>query len=127
MGSDTLNETLDMVQRNDESLTKHGSPRRRQAVYAFFRDWDRCLGEIAGILASGGHCGIVLANRTVRRVTIPTDVITNELGRRHGLRVVDVIKRTIPNKVMPAANAPENITKSPGKTMTKESILILER
>lgn len=116
-----------MVQRNDELLTKHGTPRRRQAVYSFFQDWDLCLGEIADNLVSGGHCGIVLANRTVRRVTIPTDVITTELGHKHGLCVVDTIERAIPNKVMPSANAPENITKAPGKTMTKESILILER
>ena len=69
----------------------------------------------------------MLANRTVRRVTIPTDTITVELGRKHGLRTIGVIERTIPNKVMPSANAPENVANSPGRTMTKESILMLEK
>ena len=85
------------------------------------------MGQIAGAMIAGeSHCCFVVANRTVRRVTIPTDTITVELGRKWGFKLETVIKRTIPNKVMPSRNAPENESNNTGSTMTEESVVILK-
>lgn len=127
MGSDTLNHTLDMVRVNDAKITKNGIPHRAEEVYSFFYDLDRCLDEISkNLVPEKSHCCFVVANRTVRRVVIPTDIITIELGSRYGFKVEKTIQRSIPNKSMPSKNAPENITKRIGETMTRESVIIMK-
>lgn len=126
LGSETLNVALESVRRNDIILTKNKKPCRMEAVYSFFYDLDRCLDEISkNLVPEKSHCCFVVANRTVRRVIIPTDTITMELGRKYGFRVEKVITRSIPNKAMPLKNAPENISHSTGDTMTKESVIIM--
>ena len=72
------------------------------------------------------HCCFVVANRTVRREKIPTDVICVELAKKYGFKHIDTIYRSIPNKAMAERNAPENIVDYTGHTMTKESIIIWE-
>ena len=126
LGSEILNTTLDHVRKNDIELSKNKKPCRTESVYSFFYDLDECLDQISkNLVPEKSHCCFVLANRTVRRVVIPTDLITMELGLKHGFKIDKVIERNIPNKSMPAKNAPENITKDPGKTMTRESIIIM--
>lgn len=126
LDSATLEATLKTVRKNDKRLTKNGKPCRTEEVYAFFHDLDSCMGQIAGVLAEGqSHCCFVVANRTVRRVRIPTDVITVELGRKWGFWVDRIIRRNIPNKVMPLRNAPENIANNTGATMTEEAVIIM--
>ena len=66
----------------------------------------------------------MVANRTVRRVQIPTDKIIIELGEKYGFKYVETIYRTIANKAMALKNAPENITNNAGETMTRESIVV---
>ena len=86
-----------------------------------------CLEQISNSLKKGeSHCCFVVANRTVRRIKIPTDEIIVELGKKHGFKHKETIYRTIANKAMSAKNAPENISNFAGETMTKESILIWE-
>ena len=126
LDSATLEATLEAVRENDRRLTKNGKPCRTEEVYAFFHDLDSCMGQIASVLAEGeSHCCFVVANRTVRRIGIPTDAIMVELGRKWGFRLEQVIRRHIPNKVMPLRNAPENITNNTGSTMTKEAVIIM--
>ena len=126
LDSETLNSTLDKVQKNDLEITKNNTPHRTKAVYSFFYDLDKCLEEISkNIVPKKSHCCFVVANRTVRRVVIPTDLITMELGNKYGFRVDKVIQRSIPNKAMPSKNAPENISKNTGNTMTRESVIIM--
>ncbi len=126
LGSPTLNRTLDKIYKNDIKLTKNKLPCRDREAYAFFLDLDRCIDQISHVMAlKKSHACFVVANRTVRRVTVPTDTILAELGTKYGLTVEDVIYRDIPNKAMPSKNAPENITNETGKTMTRETILIM--
>ncbi len=127
LDSEILNHTLDKVRKNDIELTKNKKPYRADAVYSFFYDLDKCLDEISNnLVPEKSHCCFVVANRTVRRVVIPTDLITIELGRKHGFKVKNIIQRDIPNKAMPSKNAPENISKETGKTMTRESVIIMK-
>ena len=126
LGSETLNTTLESVRRNDLILTKNKKPCRTEAVYSFFYDLDKCLDEISkSLVPEKSHCCFVVANRTVRRVVIPTDTITMQLGRKYGFKVKTVIDRSIPNKAMPLKNAPENISHDTGNTMTRESVIIM--
>ena len=126
LGSPTLNCTLDKIQKNDLRLTKNKKPCRVREVYAYFYDLDQCLGQISQCLTGDkSHACFVVANRTVRRVVIPTNIILSELGRKYGFAVESVIPRTIPNKRMPAKNAPENIRHEAGETMTAESVIIM--
>lgn len=126
LGSGTLNKTIDGIRRSDARLTRGRVPRRAGEVHAFFSDLDACLGQIAQNMAPrGGRACFVVANRTVRRITVPTDTILVELGRKYGLAADDVMFRDIPNKAMPSRNAPENITNRTGSTMTREAIIIM--
>jgi len=100
---------------------------RAADVYAYFYDLDTCLEQISNSLNQGNsHCCFVVANRTVRRVKIPTDEIIVELGRKHGFRHKETLYRTIANKAMSIKNAPENVANFAGETMTKESIIVWE-
>lgn len=127
LGSEILNSTLDKVRKNDIELTKNKKPCRTEAVYSFFYDLDKCLDEISqNLVPKKSHCCFIVANRTVRRVIIPTDLITMELGMKYGFKIDKIIQRNIPNKAMPSKNAPENITKETGNTMTRESVIIMK-
>ena len=123
--SPTLNQTLSQIQKNDLKLTKNKKPTRDREVYAYFHDLDQCMEQISHNMVAKSHACFVVANRTVRRVTIPTDIILAELGAKHNFVVKTTMQRHIPNKRMPTRNAPENITNTVGKTMTKETIIIM--
>lgn len=126
LGSDTLNTTLDKVEKNDLEITRNNRPHRTKEVYSFFHDLDMCMNEVSrNLVQNRSHCCFVVANRTVRRVSIPTDQITVELGKKYGLRTKHKIPRMIPNKVLPTRNAPENISKNTCETMTREMVIIM--
>ncbi|RJQ25804.1 hypothetical protein C4565_07980 [Candidatus Parcubacteria bacterium] len=126
--SEKLEQILHDVHENDEKITKKTNmPCRAEDVFAYFSDLDSCLKEISQFLKQGkSHCCFVVANRTVRRVKIPTDEIIVELAQKYGFRHKETIYRTIANKAMSVKNAPENISNLTGETMTKESIVVWE-
>lgn len=126
--SPLLDKILQAVEQKDKELSKKtNNPTRAADVFAYFYDLDSCLEQISKFLKPDqSHCCFVVANRTVRRVKIPTDQIIVELGKKYGLRYKDTIYRTIANKAMSVKNAPENIAAFAGDTMTKESIVIFE-
>lgn len=128
LGSPLLDDTLQAVKQKDKELTKKTNNSNRVAdVFSYFYDLDLCLEQISKFLKPAqSHCCFVVANRTVRRVKIPTDQIIVELGKKYGLKHKDTIYRTIANKAMSVKNAPENITDLAGETMTRESIVIWE-
>lgn len=128
LGSDTLNKTLDAIHRNDLRLTKNKTPCRDRETYAFFKDLDDCMEQISNNMVRGkSYACFVVANRTVRRVVVPTDFIVQELGKKYGFVREEIIYREIPNKAMPSKNAPENIINDTGNTMTKETVIIMRR
>jgi len=70
----------------------------------------------------------VIANRTVKRVLIPTHAIIAEMGVKIGFQNdVTIIPRNIPTKRLPWENAPENIPGLKGKTMSEEHIIIMRK
>jgi len=128
LNSETLDKTLKKIKEKDLQVPKEKTHANRTAdVYSFFYDLDKCFDKISQVLKpKQSHCCFVVANRTVRREKIPTDVICVELAKKYGFKHVDTIYRTIANKAMSLKNAPENIVNFSGNTMTKESIVIWE-
>ena len=54
-----------------------------QMFIHFFSDLDNCFDKISQVLKpKQSHCCFVVANRTVRREKIPTDVICVELAKK---------------------------------------------
>jgi hypothetical protein len=99
--------------------------RRAREVEAFYYDLDRAIAAITRKLKPGALCAWVVANRTVKRLVLPTDRIIAELSSVRQFSVVDNLTRNIPNKRMPLANSPSNIAGDTGATMTREHLLIL--
>ncbi len=126
LGSGALNRTLDEVRRNDARLTVGKTPSRAREVHAYFSDLDACMGQVSRTVASGrSRACFVVANRTVRRVVVPTDRILVELGKKHGFSLESTVRRDIPNKAMPSRNAPENAAGVTGSTMTREAVITM--
>ncbi len=119
LGSVTLAETLEAIRERN--------PTRAQHVYSFFRDLTESLVAIRDRLKTGRYASIVIGNRMVARVRIPTDRIVAEIADARGLAQHLTIPRRIPTKRMPWQNAPENIEGLKADTMHTESIVILRK
>lgn len=126
--SPLLDKVLKKIKKKDAEATKKTNLSDRAGdVYAFFYDLDSCFNQLSQNLKQGkSHLCFVVANRSVRRITVPTDEIIVELGKKHGFKYKETIYRTIANKAMAVKNAPENISDYSGKTMTEESIVLWE-
>ena len=127
--SPLLDKVLKKIKRKDaESTKKTNLSDRAGDVYAFFYDLDLCLEQLSLNLKKGtSHLCFVVANRTVRRETIPLDEILIEMAKKWEIKQDgDIIYRTIANKAMSSKNAPENISNYSGNTMNRESIVLLK-
>lgn len=124
--SPLLTKTLARVEKKDsEQEKKTNNPTRAKDVYSYFYDLDKCLEQISQVLKPNkSHCCFVVANRTVRRIKIPTDQIIIELAAKYGFRYKHTIPRTIVKKAMASKNAPENIRYNAGETMKRESVIV---
>ncbi|MDF1540709.1 MAG: DNA methyltransferase [Candidatus Thorarchaeota archaeon] len=103
------------------------SPKRAKQFFNFFYDYNESIEAMYKKLKSGGHAGIVIGNRLMARVRIPTDKITAELGVALGFKHVTTFPRNIPTKRMPWQNAPENVEGFKADTMHNEHIVILAK
>ncbi|MFX0066586.1 MAG: DNA methyltransferase [Candidatus Hermodarchaeota archaeon] len=117
--SDALVKTIRAIRNRDE--------KRARDTLAFFADLNDCLEKMYRTLASSGRCCIVIGNRTVKRIRIPTNLIVRELGEVIGFNHECTIPRNIPTKRMPWYNAPENVEGSKGETMSNENIILLQK
>jgi hypothetical protein len=118
--SPTLDQVVKIIKKKDE--------KRAVEALAYFIDLYECLRKMYDSLDYDGYCCIVIANRTVRRIIVPTHIIIAEIGVRIGFEnEVTIIPRNIPTKRLPWENAPENIPGLKGKTMSKENIVIMRK
>jgi len=101
--------------------------RRGKDVLSFFKDLSKCFTNISGLLRLRGHMIIVIGNRRVKRVTIPTDIIITELCSAIGYDHLKTIIREIPTKRMPRINSPTNEPGVTEETMNREYIIILRK
>jgi site-specific DNA-methyltransferase (cytosine-N4-specific) len=119
LSSKYLLETLDKISRKDE--------KRAREVLSFNIGLNECLKQSYKILKPKGYFCIVIGNRQVKQVRIPTDFIIAELAQEIGFTCEDIFVRNIPGKRMPIKNSPTNVTGELEETMTKESIVVLRK
>jgi len=117
--SPTLNKTVNLVAERHE--------KRAKQILAFYADLSKCLKNMASYLRTGGHACIVIGNRRVTGIQLPTDIVVCELGQSFSLHPQQIIIRNIPSKTMPLRNSPSNIRGVVEDTMRKEYIVILKK
>lgn len=100
-------------------------PRRALEVSGFYADLVLAIQTIRQKLKPGAFCAWVVANRTVKGVNLPTNMIIEEISRHCGFTRIAEIRRNIPHKRMPRINSPSNIPGQTGLTMTSEYLVIL--
>ena len=98
---------------------------RAHDVEHFYRDLDQAIEAITQKLKPDALCAWVVANRTVKGVVLPTNIIISELSQPRGYEMVETITRNIPNKRMPLTNSPSNVPGVIGSTMRQEHLVIL--
>lgn len=117
--SEYLNDALDKIARQDEN--------RARDVLSFYIGLNDCMMQAHNMLKKGKYFCLVIGNRLVKQVRIPTDFIIAELGEKIGFSCEEIIVRNIPGKRMPIKNSPTNIVGALEETMNKESIVILRK
>jgi SOS regulatory protein LexA len=117
--SNYLSEILKKIARKDE--------KRAKEVLSFYIGLNDCLKKAYKILKPNKYLCIVIGNRLVKQVRIPTDFIVAELGQKIGFTCEDISVRNIPGKRMPLKTSPTNIIGKLENTMSKESIVVLRK
>lgn len=119
LSSKYLLETLNKISKKDE--------KRAREVLSFNIGLNDCLKQSYKILKPQGYFCVVIGNRQVKQVRIPTDFIIAELAQEIGFTCEDIFVRNIPGKRMPIKNSPTNVTGELEETMTKESVVVLRK
>ena len=119
LSSDYLRESLEKIAKQDEARAKD--------VLSFNIGLNECLKQAHRILKPKKYFCLVIGNRLVKQVRIPTDFIIAELAEKIGFTCEDIIVRNIPGKRMPIKNSPTNIVGALEETMNKESIVVLRK
>lgn len=117
--SDHLGDTIAKISKIDK--------KRASEVLSFYIDLDKCLKHAHKLLKRNKYFCLVIGNRLVKQVRIPTDFIIAELGEKIGFVCEDIVVRNIPGKRMPLKTSPTNIVGALEETMIKESIVILKK
>lgn len=111
-----------------QRIVERTDPKRTTEMVRFFDGmWD-ALRNMRASLAPSGTCCVVVGNRRVCGVDVPTDSIVGELAECAGLTTDSVFYRKIRNKVMPLSTTPTGRMKRgdpPQATISSETILIL--
>jgi len=114
-----LKNALDKIAKRDETRAKD--------VLSFYSRLNDCLKQAYKILRPKKYFCLVIGNRLVKQVRIPTDFIIAEIGEKIGFTCEDIFVRNIPTKRMPIKNSPTNKAGVLEETMTKESIIVLRK
>jgi DNA modification methylase len=117
--SQSLQRVIDTIAEREE--------KRAREVLSFYYDLYKCFINLEKLLVKKGYFCIVIGNRRVKQVTIPTDEIISELCEGLGFVHSKTIIREIPNKRMPRVNSPTNIAGEVEETMNNEYIVILKK
>ena len=119
LSSSYIKESLEKIVKQDEA--------RARDVLSFNLGLNDCLRQAYQILKPKKYFCLVVGNRLVKQVRIPTDFIIAELAEKIGFTCENIIVRNIPGKRMPIKNSPTNIVGALEETMNKESIVILRK
>lgn len=114
-----LSDAIEKIAEKDE--------KRAKEVLSFNIGLNDCMKRAYKMLKSNSYFCLVIGNRQVKQVRIPTDFIIAELGENIGFVCEDIIVRNIPGKRMPAKNSPTNVAGELEETMNRESIVVLKK
>ncbi len=117
--SDELSEYLEEIKRSDE--------KRAKDVYSFYADLYRAIENISKKVKPGKYAVIVVGNRRVKGVELPTDKICASFFRQFDFVHIITLVRKILNKRMPSENSLSNIKGEKSGTMKYEYIVILQK
>lgn len=114
--SPTLNKYVREIEQKDE--------KRALEVIQFYDDLYVVLKECYRVMKPDSYQVWVTANRTVKQIQLPTDVIISELYASLGVKKLAEFTRNIPNKRMPSKNSPTNKKGKKTATMRQENIVL---
>ncbi|MGF3115370.1 hypothetical protein ACQV2R_08520 [Facklamia sp. P12937] len=117
--SPTLTTVYNLIKSRDE--------KRALEVLQFYIDLDKSIQETTRVMKVNSYQFWVVANRTVKMINIPTDIIISELFKKYNVSHLHSFYRNIPNKRMPSKNSPTNKIGNHSVTMTSEIILMLKK
>ena len=101
--------------------------KRALEVSSFYLDLDNSIREVSQSIEHNGFSIYVVGNRTVKKITLPTDQFIVEQFEKNGLRHILTYERSISSKVMPSQNSPTNIVGAKVRTMHKEYIIVCKK
>ena len=78
-------------------------------------------------MRSNSKACLVVGNRTVKGIWIPSDQIMAEIFAEFDYAHKKTIVRQIPSKRMPKRNSPTNVKGETLSTMNEENLVILQR
>lgn len=117
--SRSLYQSLKLIQGKDI--------KRAMQVFSFYKELYMCFSKLVPKVKNGGHLVIVVGNRTVKDIQLPTDEITAEFLEALGCYHSQTMVRAIGNKRMPAQNSPSNIKGKKSPTMKYEYMVICQK
>lgn len=100
---------------------------RARDVLSFFIDVHKAAKEINSVMRSNSKACLVVGNRTVKGIWIPSDQIMAEIFAEFDYAHKKTIVRQIPSKRMPKRNSPTNVKGETLSTMNEENLVILQR
>lgn len=119
LGSETLYSVYNKIFNEDN--------KRAYEVLQFYSDLDKTLREIERLMRKGSYQYWVVANRTVKKINIPTDQIIIEMFEKYDIKYLHRFYRNIPNKRMPSQNSPTNKAGEKVTTMNREIIIMFKK
>lgn len=106
--------------------------REAKGVEQYFFEMQQCFGEMYRVLKKGGRTCIVIGDTDLKKVKIHNADVFLQTMERIGFKVYNVIKRPIPNKILPLTRDEKTgrfvaTTKADRLAYATESILIMEK
>ena len=109
-----------------KTISKQDAKRALQ-VSAFYADLEESIKKVSNSIKTKGYAIYVVGNRTVKKVTLPTDQFVTEQFEKNGLKHLFTYQRNISSKVMPSKNSPTNVMGSKVRTMNQEHIVVCRK
>jgi DNA modification methylase len=117
--SSALYEKLAFIQKQN--------PRRAEEVFGFYEELYKVIRLLAPLLKRGKSAFILVGNRRVCGIELPTDKICADFFTHLGYTHEGTYVRLISNKRMPAQNSPTNIAGRTEHTMKFEYLVHVRR
>jgi site-specific DNA-methyltransferase (cytosine-N4-specific) len=128
-GKHNYDNSIEGLEQKSESLHKTLSKLRDEEgrssdAFQFFSDYYDVLFETGEVTKSGQPVVWVVANRTMSGISIPMQLITQELCEELSYETEVVLSRGIRNKTLPYQNSPTGKSGDKGELMADESLVV---